>query len=134
MIITLRFDGDADEGRYDACAGAERARQAARDLRPAAAATAVVDRDFQNAQPRARGAHLHLDVPAVAELAHSQREQGVAPNGAEGAHVGIAHAIEKSHAEAGEAAGGELMPRDASGCAAPARTRPDREIVATGAD
>ena len=50
---------------------------------------------LENAQTCPRGAHLHLDIPSVGFLAHSEPNEGVAPNGAKRAHVGITHAVEQ---------------------------------------
>ncbi len=78
------------------------AAEISRDLGGAAAAAAIGDRNFENAQAGAGGAHLHLDVPAIGHLAHAEREQRIAADRPERAHVGVAHAVEHPHAEPGE--------------------------------
>ena len=129
-----RLGRDPHEGRDNACARANAAGQASRHLRVAAAAATIIDRNLQDAQPRAGGAHLHLDIPAVAQLAHAKREQGIAPDRAKRAHVGVANAIKEPHAPAGQAPGRELVPGDAAGLALAARARSDDEIAMPGAD
>ncbi len=122
------------EGGDDPHAGAQGAGQASRHLRVAAAAAAIVDRDLQDTQARTRGAHLHLDVPTIGQFAHVQRQQRLASDGAERAHVGVAHTVEQAHAEARDPAGRQLVPGDAAGLAPPARARADDEIEMVGAD
>ena len=56
------------------------------------------------------------------------------PDGAKGAHIGIAHPVKEPHAPTGEASRRQLMPGDASRLALAARTRSDHEVVAAGAD
>ena len=60
------------ESGYDYDTSAEGAAEAARDLRAAAGASMIRNRNFKNAQPGTGGSHLHLDVPAIAHLAHSK--------------------------------------------------------------
>ena len=109
-------------------------REIARDLGGAAAAAAIGHRNFEDAQAGAGGAHLHLDVPAIGHLAHAEREQRVAADRAERAHVGVAHAVEQPHAEPGEKARRELVPRHAAGLARAAQPRADDEVASAGAD
>jgi len=99
-----------------------------------AGTAAVRHRDFEDPQPGAGGAHLHLDVPAVGHFLHAEHQQQVARDGAEGAHVGVADAIEKPHAVTGHHAGGDLVPGDAAGFPLTARTRADDEVERTVAD
>eukprot|EP01037_Dinobryon_pediforme_P001952 gene1953-1985_t len=63
-----------------------------------------------DAEPGAGGLHLHLDVPAVRHFRHREFLQRGSANGAEGAHVGEADAVERAHAEPGHAAGQDLVP------------------------
>src|SRR5258706_11708358 len=125
---------NAGEGRDDARAGPNRANKASRHFGIAAASPSVIDRNFQNAQSRARRSHLHFDVPAVRQLSHSEWEARVSPNGTQGAHVSIAHAVKAPHAPTGEASRRQLMPGDASRLTPAARARPDHKIVATRSD
>ena len=118
------------ERRHDPCTGAQRAAKTAGDLRAAAAAAAIRHRHLEDAQPRPRRPHLHLDVPAVGHLAHVEREQRVAADGAERAHVRVAHAIQQPHAVAGGETGADLVPGDAAGLALAAHARADHEVVA----
>src|SRR5262249_56741482 len=82
----------------------------------------------------ASGAHLHLDIPAVALLAHAEREQRIAPDRTERAHVGVAHAIEQPHAPAGQVTRRELVPGDAAGLAPAACARSDDKVANAGTD
>ena len=43
----------------------------------------------------ARRFHLHFEIPAICHLAHVERQKRVAANRAEGAHIGIAEAVEQ---------------------------------------
>src|SRR5262245_66362143 len=99
-----------------------------------AAAAAIAHRNRPDAQPGAGGAHLHLDVPAVALLAHTEREQRIAPDRTERAHVGVAHAIEQPHAPAGQVTRRELVPGDAAGLAPAACARSDDKVANAGTD
>src|ERR1700730_14346559 len=105
------------EGHEDTCARFDRASYRPGNLGGAAGAAVIVDGNFEDAQPRCCRAHLHLDIPAVCRLAHSQAEQRFAADGAEGAHVGVVHPIEESDARTRERARRKLMPRDAPGLA-----------------
>jgi hypothetical protein len=122
------------EGGDDAAPRADGPGQAARDLRGAADPAAAGHRDLEHAQARPRRAHLHLEVPAVGELAHAQVQQRVAPDRAERAHVGVAHAVECLDHPAGEVARGDLVPSHAARLASAAGPRADDEVVAAGAD
>ena len=99
----------------------------------AAAAPAIGDRQFDDAKPGARHPHLHFQIPAVSHLAHAERQQGVAADGAERAHVGVAHAVEQFRQPAGKEPGEKLMRRHAAGFALAAGARGDDEIGSPGA-
>src|SRR3984893_3779945 len=129
-----RLARNAGEGRDDARACPHGSRETSRHLRIAAAPPTVVDRNLQNAQPRPRRAHLHFEIPSIGELAHGELEQGVTPDCAQRAHIGVAHAVKPPHAPTGHATGSELMPGDASLLALAARARSEHEIAAAGPD
>ena len=73
------------KGQQDAPARLDCAAQIARDLRDAASAAAMRDRDLEDAQPGARRPHLHLEVPAVGHLracrGRSSASRRIARNG-----------------------------------------------------
>ena len=73
-----RLRRNPDEGADDARSGANCPAQTAGDLGVPAGAAAVRHRNFENAQPGAGRAHLHLDVPAVGHFLHAERQQPVA--------------------------------------------------------
>ena len=75
----------------------------------AAEAAAIGDRQFDDAKARARHPHLHFQIPAIGHFAHAERQQGVAADGAERAHVGIAYAVEEFRQPAGQKPGEKLM-------------------------
>src|SRR2546427_11888119 len=129
-----RFDRHPRESRRDARGRFDRSEQASRDLGAAAAATMIVDGNLQDAQARGRGAHLHLDVPAIGPLAHSKPEQHLASNRTQGRHIGVAHAIKETNGQTGESAGGELMPGDTAGGTLSTRTRADDKIPLAAED
>src|SRR5450755_3624694 len=89
----------------------------------------MTHRHFQNAQPSARGAHLHLEIPPVGFLLHPESIQRITPDGAEGTHIGITNTIEKSQKDAGDATAENLLEVHASRFALPARAGTDHEIL-----
>jgi hypothetical protein len=99
-----------------------------------AEAAAIADRHFQDAQARTRRSHLHFQIPTVGELAHAELQQRVAADGSKRAHVGIAHAVKQPGQNAGDAAGGKLVPGHAAWLAHAAGARGDDEVVRAGAD
>src|SRR5258707_423877 len=88
-----RFAGNADKGREDARARPNRSDQASRDFGIAAAPPMVIGGNLQDAQPRSRRSHLHLEIPAIGQLAHSKLHQRVAPDRTQGAHVRIPYPV-----------------------------------------
>ena len=54
----------------------------------------MIHRDFEDAQPGARGLHLHLQIPAVSFLAHIKFCERITSDGAERAHVCVTNAVE----------------------------------------
>ncbi len=105
-----------------------------RHLRTATGTAPVRDRQFQDAQPGARGLHLHLDVPAVTGLTHDKPRQALAADGAKRAHVGVANAVQPRHQPARQPAGQHLMPAHRSGFPFAAHPRADHEVMRAGAD
>ena len=72
------------------------------------------DRDLTRRQSCRGDAHQHFEIPAIGRLAHPEASERVAPNGAEGRHVGETHAVDETQQQAGQAAGGDLLQRKAS--------------------
>src|SRR5262249_40219724 len=64
----LALRGNPQEGQQDARPRPCSANQTARYFRASAAATIVVDWDFQNAQSVCRCSHLHFQIPAIAQF------------------------------------------------------------------
>src|SRR5437899_5215297 len=93
-----RLARNAGEGRDDARACPHGSRETSRHLRIAAAPPTVVDGNFQDAQPRSGGAHLHFDIPSIGELAHCELEQRLTPDRPQRAHIRVPNAIEEPHA------------------------------------
>src|SRR5436853_2482883 len=89
----------------------------------------MVHRHFQNPQTHARGAHLHLEIPAVSFFLHLELVERVAPEGAEGTHVGISNSIKQPQKNAGDSSGENLLEIHAARFALPARTRADHKIL-----
>src|SRR5262245_16379704 len=129
-----RFAGNAGKGGEDARARSNRSDKASRDFGTAAAPPVIIGGNLQDAQPRSRRPHLHLEIPAIGQLAHSKLHERVAPDRTQGAHVRILHAVKKPHAPTGDTPGRELVPGDASRLAITACARCDEEIVAVGPD
>ena len=121
-------DSYAEEDFEDAGGGFERGLEIAGDFGFAADAAAVVDGDLEDAEPMVRCLDLHLEVPAVGELGHAELREGGAADGAEGAHVRIADALEEAKEEADEVGGEELRGEHGSGLAAAADTGADHEV------
>src|SRR5437764_11943055 len=89
----------------------------------------MVHRDLKNAQLCLGRAHLHLEVPTVGRFFHSEFFERVAPDGAEGAHIGIAYAVKQMKERSGYAAGKDLLEIHAARFAFPASPRTDHEIL-----
>src|ERR1051325_4704524 len=94
----------------------------------------MVDGNFENPETGARGAHLHLQIPAVRFFAHPEFLERIAANGAEGRHVGVAHAVQDRQYPAGETSRENLLQVHAAGLALPAGARTDHEIVRAARD
>ena len=87
---------------------------------------AIRQRHLQNAQPGPRRLHLHLDVPAIGHLPHVEPRQRVAADRAEGAHVAVAHAIQRAASRTRRAA------RPAPGASSSSRARARRACARRG--
>ena len=74
----------------------------------------MIDRNFDNAVARRRGAHLHFQIPAIGFLLHAERAQAIGAQGAERRHVGEAHAISDAQQQPGDPAGDDLLRRHAA--------------------
>ena len=83
--------------QHDAPAGADAAAQRTGHFGTATRSAAIRHRQFQDPQPCPRRLHLHLDIPAIGRLAHVEARQRLATDRAEGAHVGVANAIQHRH-------------------------------------
>src|SRR2546428_12899639 len=64
--------GDSKKRYQNSGAGGECAAHRPGDFRFATPAPAMIDRNLQNAQLLARRFHLHLQIPSVGLLAHSE--------------------------------------------------------------
>ena len=89
----------------------------------------MVHRDFKNAQPGARGFHLHFQIPAVGLFAHAELLQRSAPNRAKWTHVGVTNVVQDRHQPPGNSAGNNLLEIHAPLFAPTARARADHEII-----
>src|SRR5215469_13027320 len=95
-ICAIRpLECDPRESEAEAQAGSQRTHDGTRYLGGAADAAAVRNGDLDDAQTGSRGAHLHLQVPAIGHLAHSEPVERLPSDRAEGAHVGISDAVEQ---------------------------------------
>src|SRR5437763_9280867 len=94
----------------------------------------MVHRDLKNVQLCPGSAHLHLEVPTVGRLFHTEFFECVAPNGAEWAHIGIVHAVKQPKQCAGYAAGKDLLEIHAARFAFAASPRTDHEILFAAPD
>src|SRR5262249_12587107 len=63
---------DSCEGSDNLVSRDERSSQTAADLGFAADAAPVRDREFEDSQSGARYSHLHFEVPAIAQFAHTK--------------------------------------------------------------
>ena len=94
----------------------------------------MIHRHFQNPQPRTRGTHLHLQVPAVGFFLHPESLERVTANGAERTHVGVANAVKNSQKDACDPPGENLLEIHAPGFALPAGTRANHKILLSVGD
>ena len=93
----------------DASAGDESSAQRAGNLRFAARASSMIDRDLEDAQTCPRRFHLHLQIPAVSHFFHRQLSERIAPDRAEWAHVSVRHTVKESQNPAGHSSGENLL-------------------------
>jgi hypothetical protein len=70
-----------------------------RYLRPTAALSAIVCRNLPNAEAGAVSLHLHFNLSAEIRIAEGELLEPVPVNGAEGAEVRVARAMEQAHEE-----------------------------------
>ncbi len=89
----------------------------------------VGDRQFEHAQFPPRHPHLHFQIPAISEFAHVERQQGIAADGAQRAHVGIGDAIAEPDEGTGDKADENLMATHAARFALAAHARADDEVI-----
>ena len=94
----------------------------------------VVDGDLDDAQPRARGFHLHLDGPAVVAVAHVEPPQRLGRDGAEGAEVGGPRAGQQVHQLDAEPRAEDRVPGLGPARAAAEAARADHEVGAAFED
>jgi hypothetical protein len=120
------------ERRQNPNAGDKRSAQSPGHFRYTSSPAAVIDRDFQNAQPLFGRAHLHLQVPTVGLFAHSKTFQRLAANSAKRAHVGVTDTVKQREECSGEPASEELLKVHAAGLPFAAGTRADYEIMCAG--
>ena len=127
-------EADTEEDFEDAGGGFERGVEVAGYFGFATDAAAVVDGDLEDAELMLGCLDLHLEVPAVGELGHAELREGGAADGAEGAHVRIADALEEAKQEADKVGGEELRREHGSGLAAAADTGADHEVSLVAED
>ena len=141
--------GEQQPGRreYDGVARQRVAQDGGDDLRPRPERPAhgpadlalphprsVVDRHLHDAQPRARGLHLHLDGPAVVAVAHVEPPQRLGRDGAEGAEVGGPRAGQQVHQLDREPRAEDRVPGLRARGAVPEAARADHEVGPTFED
>src|SRR5262249_26071835 len=120
---------DAGEGGENPQTGSDRAADRARDLGPPRAAAVVRNRKFENAQSGARRPHLHLEVPSVSHLTHTEAPQREGADRSEGAHVREVNTIDEPDRSADSPPGKNLMGSHAAPLTRSASARPDHKIV-----
>ena len=114
--------------RRDLRARAQAAAQGAGDLGLPGDPAPIGQRHLAHAQARARGAHLHLEVPAIGHLAQAERLEPVEADRAKRAHVGVAHAAEQPDRGTDQPSGKDLVGTHAARLARAARARREHEI------
>src|SRR5262245_8786086 len=119
---------EPNKRRRDLPCGTQARDDIARDLRHAALAAAMIDRNLADAQALRGGAHLHFEVPAVSKLAHAEIAERGRAYRAEWRHVGIADAVDEAQQQSGKPPGDPLLRRHAAGFAPAAQARPHYEI------
>ena len=124
----------AEEDFEDARGGFERGLEIAGDFGFATDAAAVVNREFEDAKVVLGGLDLHFEVPAIGELGHVELREGGTADGTEGAHVGVADALEKAEQKADEVSGEELRGEHGAGLPAATDAGADGEVGLVGDD
>ena len=118
----------AKEDFKNADGGFERGLPVAGDFADAADAAAVVDGNLADAEAVLGGLDLHLEIPAVGELGHAELLERGAANGAKGAHVGVADALEEAQEEADKVSGEDLAGEHGAGLASAADAGAEDEV------
>src|SRR5438552_13106363 len=89
----------------------------------------MVYRNLKNAQPRARGFHLHLQIPTISLLAHVEFGERLETNRSKRAHVSVTDAVKQSHDQSGTSPGQNLLEVHAAKFTLPSRAGADDEIM-----
>src|SRR5947207_8388530 len=121
--------GDPGKCCEDSNTGFEGAAEGAGDLRFAGETPTVRHLELENPEPSPGCPHLHFEVPAIGHLAHSEPRQRVGADCPEGAHVCIAHGVDKADCRANDETGERLMGSHAAGLMDTAGAGADHEIV-----
>ena len=117
----------AQDGGNDLRARPERPAHGPADL-ALAHPRSIVDRHLDDAQPRARGFHLHLDGPAVVAVAHVEPPQRLGRDGAEGAEVRGPRAGQQVHQLHAQPRADDRVPGLGSARTAAEAARADHEV------
>src|ERR1700692_2804416 len=125
---------DPKQDREDAGGGPDRGPEVAGDLAHTGEAAAVADRNLTDAEAVGGGFDLHREVPAVGELVHAELFEGVAADGAEGAHVGVADAVREAQQPADQMSGEDLGGEHGPGFAVPEDAAAEDEVGLIGKD
>jgi hypothetical protein len=128
-VKRLSFECDPQQCRNDSGTCDKCAAQRSGNFRLSAGPATMIHGNFENAQTRSGGTHLHLDIPSVGWLAHAKSAQRIAPDGAKWAHVGVTNTVKHSQNQAGHSSRNNLLEIHAARLALAARARTDHEIV-----
>src|ERR1700738_4359604 len=109
--------------------GFEGAAEGAGHLRFPGETPTVWHRELENPEPGPGCPHLHFEVPAIGHLAHPETRQRIGTDCPEGAHVCIAHGVDKADCGANDVAGERLMGSHSALLAHSTGARADHEIV-----
>ena len=120
-------------GPEDLIAGAHGAGDRAGDLRDPHPA-AVGDGHLGGAHPQAHGLDLHLGRPAEVGVRHVEALQGVPADGAEGAEVGEAVAVEEADQQAGHQVPRPRLGEEGAPLAPAQHPRADHQLGLAGQD
>src|ERR1700730_6588911 len=117
------------EGSNDARPREKCAAQCATNLRWPAGSATMIHRHLENAQTRACGLHLHLQIPPVGLLTHAEPLEQVAPDRSKWTHIRVTNTVQYRQQPAGQSSGEQLLEIHASGLAFSARARANHEII-----